>query len=53
MNLWMGGWQLLKGDKMCEKLVEKIDSEIDEFFAELCEKYGIYVNLNDLEWDFN
>ena len=33
---------------MCEeKLVEKIDSEIDEFIAEICKKYGIMFN------DFN
>lgn len=30
-----------------EKLMEKIDGEIDEFIAELCEKYGIVFN------DFN
>ena len=33
--------------------ITEIDSKIDEFFAELCEKYNITVNLNDLDWDFN
>lgn len=32
--------------------IMQIDYEIDEFFAELAEKYKIVINLNDLEWSF-
>lgn len=32
--------------------VEDINTEIDEFVAELSNKYKIIVNLNDLEWYF-
>ena len=42
------------GDKMCseEKLIQKIDNEIDEFICQMSEKYGIVFNLNDFDWDF-
>ena len=33
-------------------IIMEIDSKIDEFFAELCEEYGIVVNMNDLDWEF-
>lgn len=33
-------------------LIMEIDYKIDEFFAELAEKYNIEIKLNDLEWDF-
>lgn len=42
---------------MCDEknrweLVQKIDNEFDEFFAEICEKYHIVINYNDFDWDF-
>lgn len=40
---------------MIEHTIEEvinIDNEIDEFIAELSDKYKIIVNLNDLEWYF-
>lgn len=42
------------GDNMDNTIdiIMEIDSKIDEFFAELCEEYGIVVNLNDMDWEF-
>lgn len=53
---YCGGYahQLFYGDNMENTIdiIMEIDSKIDEFFAELCEEYGIVVNLNDMDWEF-
>lgn len=51
---WICPSTIFYGDNMENTIdiIMEIDSKIDEFFAELCEEYGIVVNMNDLNWDF-
>ena len=50
-NVTLGGSEMKTEDRVA--LTKEIDSKIDEFFAELCAKYGIVIlNLNELYWDY-